>query len=180
MEACEPPSTNLNENARQLLCVDVIRREPRWGKAVEDDRLVQAAQAAYALSEAPLGETEVSLLLCNDAEIRELNATWRGKDSATNVLSFPLDEPASDHAAKHLGDIVLAFETVEREAGEKKIPVGQHTAHLVVHGLLHLLGHDHEVVKDAEEMERLEVKILAGLGIANPYLEEALESGEIT
>lgn len=180
MEACDPPSTSLKESARLPLCVDVIRRCPAWSDAVEDARLAEAANAAYALSAVPQDEAEVSLLLADDAEIRRLNASWRGRDSATNVLSFPLDQPPAGDETRHLGDIVLAFETVSREAMDKNIPLAQHAAHLVVHGLLHLLGYDHEITKDAEEMEHLEVKILARLGMPDPYLEEAMESGEIT
>lgn len=180
MEACEPPSTSLNENGRHRLCVDLVLREPRWESVVDEKHLVKAVQAAYASCTPLQVEAEVSLLLCDDSQIRELNSNWRGKDSATNVLSFPLDQPFHGEGAKHLGDIVLAFETVEREAGEKKIPVGQHTAHLVVHGLLHLLGHDHENARDAEEMERLEVEILATLGVPDPYSENKMESGELT
>lgn len=106
---------------------------------------------------------EVTLLLADDAFMRRLNHTYRGKDKPTNVLSF-------EGEGEHLGDIVLAFETIEREAREQQKSFHDHAVHLTVHGVLHLLGHDHENEKDAEAMERLEIKILKKLGISNPYL----------
>jgi probable rRNA maturation factor len=100
--------------------------------------------------------------------VRRLNRTYRGKDAPTNVLSFPSRGPAPDDGA-YLGDVVLAAETVRQEAVELGIEPGHHLQHLVVHGLLHLLGHDHQADAAAEEMERLEVEILATIGVADPY-----------
>ena len=105
---------------------------------------------------------EMTVVLADDAFVKELNGTYRGKNKPTNVLSFPSDS--------HLGDVVLAFETVEREAAEQGKSFKAHATHLLVHGTLHLLGHDHEQEAEAEEMEALEVKILKKLGVANPYL----------
>lgn len=116
------------------------------------------------------------LLFTSDAEVQALNREWRGKDKPTNVLSFPmlgraeLLALASDGPPEMLGDIALAFETCAREAFEKGILLEHHTAHLIVHGLLHLAGYDHEVSPaDAEAMEALETKALASMGIADPY-----------
>lgn len=179
MESSEPRSPDsLNQGAAALLVVDVIHRSTAWGEHVGDGVLVQAARAAYDAT----GHTEaaeVSLLLSDDAEIRRLNATWRGKDEATNVLSFPLDTPPVDAGARHLGDIALARETILREAAAKGVSAGQHAAHLVVHGLLHLLGYDHGDTHEAEKMEALEVRILTKIGVPDPYVAEALSEGDI-
>ena len=114
-------------------------------------------------------------MLTDDAAVRALNAQWRGKDRPTNVLSFPAATPDEIARARAggppllLGDVVLALETCRREAAEQGKPLADHVAHLVVHGVLHLLGHDHEDDAEADRMERLETAILAELGIADPY-----------
>jgi probable rRNA maturation factor len=121
------------------------------------------------------GTVEVAVRFTDDAEVRELNRDWRGKDAPTNVLSFPMLAPDEVDAAlgesddRLLGDIALAYETCEREAAEKNIEVEAHAMHLVVHGTLHLLGHDHGDDGSADAMERLEATILQGLGVADPY-----------
>lgn len=131
-----------------------------------------AIRAALDKSEAEMaGVAEVSVVLTDDAEQRELNKQWRGIDKSTNVLSFPQLEPFSPVAGL-VGDIILAEETVRREAEEMGITFEAHFTHLVVHGFLHLLGYDHIEDEDAEEMEGLETEILAGLGIADPYADE--------
>jgi probable rRNA maturation factor len=124
---------------------------------------------------ASLSDTEVSVKFTSDAEVRALNAAWRGRDKATNVLSFPMaDEP---EGAPMLGDIVLAQGVCAEEAREKDVPVETHAMHLVVHGTLHLLGYDHETGDDdAEEMEAIERQALASLGIADPYAVTEVES----
>jgi len=118
----------------------------------------------------------VSLLFADDAEVQALNREWRAKDKPTNVLSFPMLERADLLALTNgggpemLGDIALALETCRREAADKGISLEHHTAHLLVHGLLHLAGYDHETSPaDAREMESLEIKALALLAIADPY-----------
>jgi probable rRNA maturation factor len=122
---------------------------------------------------AALGEVEalveISVLLADDATIRELNREWRGKDKPTNVLSFPAPEQPGVPGPRHLGDLALAFETLEREARDEDKPLADHATHLIVHGTLHLLGYDHETTGEAEIMEALEVKALARLGVADPY-----------
>ncbi|WDR01852.1 rRNA maturation RNase YbeY [Devosia algicola] len=107
-------------------------------------------------------------MLTNDAEQRGLNRQWRGKDASTNVLSFSQIEPFSP-VVGILGDIVLARETLEREAAEQGISFDHHFTHLIVHGFLHILGYDHIDAQEALEMEGLETKILASLGIGDPY-----------
>jgi probable rRNA maturation factor len=114
------------------------------------------------------GVAEVSVVLTDDAEQRELNHQWRGFDKSTNVLSFPQIEPFAPVVGL-LGDITLARETVEKEAEEMGITLEAHFTHLVVHGFLHLLGYDHIEEDEATEMESLETRILATLGIADPY-----------
>jgi probable rRNA maturation factor len=113
----------------------------------------------------------LSLLFTSDAKILEINQQWRGKAVPTNVLSFPVSAkiPVPQGEPRPLGDIVLAFGTVSREAGEQKKPIAHHVTHLIVHGVLHLLGYDHEKNDDAEAMEAREIAVLADLGMENPY-----------
>ena len=116
-------------------------------------------------------DSELSLVFTNDADIREINAKWRHIDKPTNVLSFPAFalQPGQE-PGEILGDIVIARETVAREAAEEHKSFDDHLSHLVVHGLLHLMGYDHQNDEEAEQMETLERKILASLGISDPYL----------
>jgi probable rRNA maturation factor len=109
--------------------------------------------------------SELAIVLTDDSAIRALNRDWRDVDKATNVLAFP----TKNAAANHLGDIVLAFETIAREARSERKPFAHHLAHLAVHGFLHLVGYDHARPKDALEMERTERKILRRLAIPDPY-----------
>jgi probable rRNA maturation factor len=129
--------------------------------------LARAAIAAFAAA-SPSGHTgEVTLVLSDDAEMRTLNRTWRGKDAPTNVLSFPAGEQPGE--PRPLGDVVLAGETVLDEARQQGVAVQDHVSHLIVHGMLHLLGFDHISDEEAERMETLETEILASLNIADPY-----------
>ena len=116
-------------------------------------------------------DSELSLVFTNDADIREINGKWRHIDKPTNVLSFPAFalQPGQE-PGEILGDIVIARETVAREAAEEHKSFDDHLSHLVVHGLLHLMGYDHQNDDEAEQMETLERKILASLGISDPYL----------
>lgn len=115
-----------------------------------------------------VGPAELSIVLTDDAEQRELNRQWRGIDKPTNVLSFAQIEPFAAVTGL-LGDIILARETLEREAAELQKPFTEHFTHLVVHGFLHILGFDHATEADALVMEGLETQILESLGIADPY-----------
>ena len=170
-----------------ILEVDV-EAEAEWDSSTDWARLAEtAAQAAVAESHFPtLGDSartvELSVRLTNDEAVRALNAEWRGKDTSTNVLSFPLAEPGDfnqlDGGANDpelmLGDIVLARGVCVAEAAVKALPVATHAAHLLVHGTLHLLGYDHGDDGAAEDMEAREIRALARLGIGNPYaIEEA-------
>lgn len=129
----------------------------------------KAVLAALAQSQAKVaGIAELSIVLTDDAEQQELNRDWRGIDKPTNVLSFPQIEPFSP-VIGILGDITLARETLEREAGELDKSFEEHFTHLVVHGFLHILGYDHTHEADALVMEGLETQILASMGIADPY-----------
>lgn len=111
---------------------------------------------------------EISIVLADDAFVRELNRNWRKIDKPTNVLSFPSDDTECQ-GPRLLGDVVLAYETVAREALASGTPILDHAAHLIIHGTLHLLGFDHENEQEAGEMEALETRLLARLGIADPY-----------
>ena len=125
-------------------------------------RAARAAAAALSTSGA-----ELAIVLSDDSAVRLLNRQWRGIDKATNVLSFPTE--TTDGEPQLLGDIVLAYETIAREARKESKPFAHHLAHLAVHGFLHLNGYDHERDEDAEAMEELERKILRRLAIADPY-----------
>jgi probable rRNA maturation factor len=125
-----------------------------------------ARRAAEATLKKEKAKGTVNVLLADDAEVQELNRQYRAKDKPTNVLSFP------DGEGDHIGDIILAYETVAREAMEQSKSLKHHLTHLVVHGVLHLLGYDHETgEEDAEIMEHKEVMLLRTMGIANPYEE---------
>ncbi len=143
-----------------------------WPDEAELERLVEQALAA-TLAEAGIdtaSESELGITFTDDATIAALNADWRGKPSPTNVLSFPVVQIApGDQLPAALGDIVLAFETVKREAELDEKPFAHHVTHLVVHGFLHLLGHDHMDDDEAEAMEAMERRVLARLAIADPY-----------
>lgn len=143
-----------------------------WPAAKELEALTRrAAEACFAeLGISAPDHSELGVTLTDDAHIAALNGEWRGKDRATNVLSFPLAElRPGDPLPAMLGDIVLGFETVSREAQEQGKPFIDHLTHLVVHGLLHLIGHDHMEDEEAETMEALERRILQHLAIPDPY-----------
>ena len=152
--------------------------EAPWPDTTDWSALAERATAAV-LSVAPeLGNSRLSasVLFTSDAEVQALNRDWREKDRPTNVLSFPMLERDelmaldSEGFPVLLGDISLACETCTREAAEKHLPLDQHATHLIVHGLLHLAGLDHEVsAEDAAAMEQLEIKALALMGLADPY-----------
>lgn len=176
----EPPSPGIE--------IAVVAQDPAWHEVLKDPEEVasRAAQAALrhrgateiglshpksGQSEDYPGAVELAVVLADDRLVRSLNREYRGRDSATNVLSFAgLDGPGEPGAPCLLGDVVLARETVVREACEQGKSPADHLAHLVVHGVLHLLGHDHQTTAQAETMENLERAVLAGLGVADPYL----------
>jgi probable rRNA maturation factor len=150
------------------LAIDV--EDERWSAIAHLEEKLHAAAKAVAARRA--FEGEINLILVDDAILQDLNNTWRGKNKPTNVLSFPapagLTMPPGELAP--LGDIAMSYDTLAMEATRDHKSLSDHMVHLFIHGLLHLLGHDHETETEALEMEGLEVEILAGLGIANPYL----------
>jgi probable rRNA maturation factor len=156
--------------------------EGRWPAGQWEDLASQAASAAQTVAaELANPRLTASLLFTSDEEIHALNREWRQRDKPTNVLSFPmleredLLELGAEGPPELLGDIALAYETCAREAEEKGVPLEHHATHLIVHGLLHLAGHDHEIsTADAEAMEALETKALAICGIADPYGDRAI------
>jgi probable rRNA maturation factor len=156
-----------------VITLDVEIEAGGWSQVTGVEWLAtRAAEAAIAAAPGlEEDDLEATLLLTDDASVRELNRQWRGQDKPTNVLSFPADMAAPTGEPRHLGDIALAYETVAREAEAEGKTFADHMAHLVVHGILHLLGHDHETDEEAETMERAEVVALEALGIADPYRE---------
>ncbi|WP_439273064.1 rRNA maturation RNase YbeY [Pseudochrobactrum sp. HB0163] len=154
-----------------MITIDILTESPLWNDGEAYEKLARACTDAVwqrlALLQKP---TELSLVLTDDAAIARINAQWRNKDKATNVLSFPaFDIAAGDEPGPMLGDIIIAYETVEREAREEHKSFSAHLHHMIVHGLLHLLGYDHEDDEEAEEMEALEREILHALAIPDPY-----------
>lgn len=174
------------------LVMDVLIEAPAWRKAVKGpvglcERAARAALAAALAEGAPLAsvvgaasELELCIALEDDDSVRALNRDFRGADRATNVLAFaaletadgtataPADGPEEDEPLA-LGDVIVALETTRDEAQRDGKTLEDHLVHLVVHGVLHLLGHDHQTDADADRMEALEARILAALGIANPH-----------
>jgi len=155
-----------------------IAIEPPWPDSFDWEALAERAAAAAADIAPELANTrlETSVVFTSDAEIHTLNREWRQRDKPTNVLSFPMLERddllalAADGPPEMLGDIALAHETCAREASDKGVALEHHAAHLIVHGLLHLAGHDHEISPaQADAMEALEVKALALMGVEDPY-----------
>ncbi len=157
-----------------MITLDIMIEAGDWSRLEDAEALAQkAAEAALAVTYEADEAFEASVMLTDDAQIRELNRTWRAKDKPTNVLSFPAPEQPGLSGPRHLGDIALAYETLVRESEEESKELAHHFAHLIVHGVLHLLGYDHEVEAEADIMEGLEVKALATLGIADPYRDMA-------
>lgn len=158
--------------------IDVRVEDPAWSAALPDCEAICVRAAAAALA----GQTgdegaeggEIAILLADDATVRELNRSYRHRDKATNVLSFPAEHEPVPGQPRLLGDIVLAFGTVAAEADEQAKSLSDHMTHLVVHGVLHLLGFDHESDGEAEEMEGLETAILRRLGVSDPYEEASV------
>lgn len=162
------------------MTVDVIIEDPRWSD-VDLEALAAKAEAAVFSELALDQDLEVCVMACDDARITDLNAEFREKPTPTNVLSWPSEERgAPDDGGQpmrpegpdpELGDIAIAYETCLREAAEADKPVADHVTHLLIHGILHLLGYDHIRDQDATLMETLETKILGKMGIADPYRE---------
>jgi len=161
--------------------IEIIFETNSWEDAESgiESVILSAALAGFAAGQEALpalkkaADISMTVICTDDSAMHELNRTHRGKDQPTNVLSFPMltaDEDIPAGIPVLLGDVILGFETMCREAGEQEKQLAAHTAHLVVHGVLHLLGYDHIEDQEAEKMEQLESDILMKLGYANPYL----------
>ncbi|MBY6164086.1 rRNA maturation RNase YbeY [Mameliella alba] len=172
------------------MLTDTICEDDRWQEGGLERLAEMAAVATLTHLDLPAAEYEIAVLGCDDARIAVLNGDFRDKPQATNVLSWPSEDLAADVDGEvpdppepededphHLGDIALAWETCAREAADQGKPMEQHVTHLVVHGVLHLLGYDHMRDADATLMERLEVEILGNLGLPNPYGEDESPAG---
>lgn len=172
---------------------DLIVEEPRWLQALPDLQAAADTAMAVALRDANLdpAECEIALLACDDTRIAALNATFRGRRRATNVLSWPTfplapGQPDAGSAFRPearfgepvaLGDVAIAFQTSAREAEQRGVGLKSHVIHLILHGTLHLLGYDHRTDADAEVMEGKERRLLAGLGISDPYVLVEADAG---
>jgi probable rRNA maturation factor len=177
------PALPRKRGREKSFAIEVLVQSPKWKIEPRAGAIVRKAiQAAATAASTP--RAELAIVLTDDSAIHALNRDWRGHDAPTNVLSFPTPDPlppllagqgrggrraASSGQPKTLGDIVIAFETTAREAAAEGKPLKHHLAHLAVHGFLHLVGYDHEKARDAKKMESLEVEILAGLGVPDPY-----------
>jgi probable rRNA maturation factor len=175
------------------LTVNIDVASAKWKNAFPrlKPKIEKAAAAALKGAGLKKGKYEINLLLATDARIKTLNRDWRGMDKPTNVLSFPqfaLLPPRSPRSGRErigtrgrgsvaLGDVILAIETIKRECRLERKALENHTIHLVVHGVLHLLGYDHMHEKDAKSMEKLECDILGSLGYPDPYHDHAAENG---
>jgi probable rRNA maturation factor len=181
-------------NRAEPVRLEIVIRSALWRKQRTAQSVVRKAvlAAANAASTAP---AELAIVLSHDSAIKALNRDWRGKDTATNVLSFPAapagppakarrsakktSQKTSDKSRPpipYIGDIVIAYQTTAREAVAEGKPFRHHLAHLAVHGFLHLLGYDHENDRDAEKMERLERRILRRLAVPDPYAPRITEN----
>lgn len=166
--------------------IDIRIEAAAWDGAVENAAAIcrQAALAALAVAPVPWRDAALSVLLSDNATLQGLNRAYRGRDEATNVLSFAQVDVELDawpevangpvSGPVLLGDIAIAYEVTAHEADEAEKPLVDHLRHLVVHGVLHLLGYDHDVDPDAETMEAVETRVLAGLGVPDPH-EGAME-----
>lgn len=167
------PSTDdgLETEPPERLSLAILTESEEWQTLATRDEAIE--RVATALARHPRTQTvrgaEATVVLADDALVRHLNRTYRGKDTPTNVLSFPFQAPPGSQSPRLLGDVILAAETLRREADERRIPPVHHLQHLVLHGLLHLIGFAHETDAEAEDMERLETEILAGIGVADPH-----------
>jgi probable rRNA maturation factor len=149
------------------MAISVMIDHRAWKKNSRSmDRLARkAARAALEVAGMDLPRCDLAITFASDSRLAALNRRWRAKDKPTNVLSFP----AAHHGGRFLGDVVLASGVIKREAEEQGKPLLNHAAHLIVHGVLHLLGHDHDDTSAARRMERMEIRALEALGIENPY-----------
>jgi probable rRNA maturation factor len=158
--------------SRAVAEIEILIEAEGWEKLPEAEPLARRAGLAAIVSEGGNPLASVAVLLTDDAAMQRLNAHFRGRNKPTNVLSFPapaMPSGAGDAESLFLGDLALGYETCAAEAMADGKSLGDHLSHLVVHGVLHLMGHDHETEAEADEMEDRERAILASLGISDPY-----------
>ena len=153
------------------LNIDISMETQRWRASLPDAVALaeQAADMAWQRCGDERSDAELSIVLGNDALLQSLNDRYRNKNRPTNVLAFPAEDDGLPGAPRMLGDVILAFETIHQEAESQKKSVADHFQHLCIHGVLHLLGHDHEQPTEAAAMEALEIAILSAMGISDPY-----------
>ncbi|MEO1019726.1 MAG: rRNA maturation RNase YbeY [Pseudomonadota bacterium] len=165
--------------------IEVTIEAQAWNTIVTDPRQLVTRAAETALGELDAAErvrAEIGILLTDNIAVRALNKEYRGRDRPTNVLSFPSfgrDQPRPDHGPLLFGDVILALETVKAEADALADGFSGHVSHLVIHGILHLFGHDHENNDEAQKMERAERRLMAQLGFGDPYSDDDLQ-GSLT
>lgn len=172
----------MNIDTPDLVDLTLVLHDARWRSLVPNTEqfarsvIMEALKAIPGRVPKPKKDRlpEIACLFTNDAEIRILNRQFRGKDKATNVLSFAADRsaPAPDEQPVIIGDLILSVDTIQAEAGDQGKTFANHTAHMLVHGILHLFEYDHEHDSEAEDMEKLEREVLGRLGIADPYNHE--------
>lgn len=164
--------TMSDEPGSSSIDIEIVTLDQQWSGTLSGCADVALRAARAAIGDLAGESGEISVVLADDPRVRALNREYRGQDKPTNVLSFPnMEAPPAAGGGRLLGDVVLARETLKREAQEQHKSLEDHLAHLVVHGVLHLLGYDHEEAAEAAEMEACERRILADLGIADPYKE---------
>jgi probable rRNA maturation factor len=186
----DPDSAEQTRYDRSMsqLELQTIVQAGEWPQTVTESAFAATVAVALGRFVEFEGPEYAVVAFADNAGVQALNAQYRGKGKPTNVLSFPSVAPAladqasdngqtPDSPAVFLGDIILAFETVQAEAGDQGIVLEHHVAHLMIHGILHLLGYDHETAAAARKMEALEIDALAVLDIANPYTEELVDAG---
>ncbi|MHA1539693.1 MAG: rRNA maturation RNase YbeY [Alphaproteobacteria bacterium] len=167
----ETPTTDFKDAIYEGISLNIQVLNDVWNTGVPDIETFcpLVVNAAFRMVVPGHADTEIALVLANNVFIHDLNLRYRGKDKPTNVLSFPTEEMQDDDGVMTLGDIVFGYETLIEECATQKKEFKDHFAHLLVHGVLHLLGFDHIEESDAVEMESLEIKILQELSIKNPY-----------
>ncbi len=154
---------NVAKRTIKPMAICILTQDERWkGLAPTVKR---AAEAVFVQQK--IKKSAVTILLADDAQVQALNHSYRGKNKPTNVLSFPAGEV--EQGVRQLGDIILSYDTLAAEATAQNKPLKHHLTHLTMHGILHLLGHDHMDEDEAERMEAIEIALLARMGIANPY-----------
>lgn len=150
-------------------CAEILFDDPAWDRAMALDVADRVLHALVADGRAPEDAACCEIVFSSDAAVKALNAQYRAKDAPTNVLAFPSGVPEGEEGPLALGSVVLAFGVMHKEAAERGISLKDHTTHLTLHGVLHLLGYDHIVEEERLAMEAVEVEILAGLGLSDPY-----------